>query len=438
MRLFMGFFISCWLSSFAFASIETNLQGTQGIDIQGQQYSLRIVELLHQSAARDQSNITLPQTAELIIENHLLANQAIQEFGEKALLQTDNRVGFPDRYLLEMQYLATAEYLYKNAISATLPKQGVSEFIKQSPACNPEQLTKLLSLGQHQEFQLTDAELTPADQFSVLSFQFPERPIEKITLGSIYRQQNVQGRISLHSGDCQFLKNATNRQLGELYVNYWMETHSGLSEIEIQQLQLALRMRYIKDQYLAKLGIAQDVHDDSDYVVAKSKTIRQSDIVEYYNAHRDQFKRVTKARGRHLRVTNQAAADKIYSELVAGLDFDEAIVRYSQDPDKNLSVPGSVDWVYNTNKTIPWRDTLFLIFPMQQINRPVKAPYSSEWEFILVDKREEEYQAANSEGVRYQVAQILARQKIAKELQVTRQRLYANNLVRVNPALYAK
>lgn len=436
MRLVTGFITILLLTNVAMAAVQQDLKGDEGVLIQGQQYSYKIIQLLHQSALRDQKDITPQKVSDLVIENHLLANEAIQKFGEAKLLQSENRVGFPAQYLLEMQYTATAEYLYKGSIQAQSPKVDISKFIAQPFTCESQQLVKLLSLGQRQEFQLPETELHTADKFKVIQFQFPQKKLASITLGAIYRQQNVQGRIGLHSGDCHFLQSAAERRLGELYISYWMTMHSGLSDAEIQQLKMALRMRYIKDRYLAELGIAPDEHDDSDYVTAKSKTITQDEISRYYKMHRDKFKRVTKARGRHLVVNDQTRADRVYNELNSGLDFNEAIKRYSQSADEKSQQPGTVDWVYNNNKLTPWRDTLFLIMPLKQINRPLKAPTSPEWEIVMVDERVEEYQAADSEGVRYQVSQILARQAIAEEWRNTQTRLYADNLVHVNPMLF--
>lgn len=439
MHLIPGLFIAALLfSTHVSAAVQQDLNGNDGVRILDQKYSLRVVQLLNQSALRDNKNFTLQQTTDLIIDNQLIANEAVHEFGEDALMQSENRVGFPDRYLLQMQYTSTVEYLFKGAMETQSPKVNVNKFITQPFTCESPRLVKLLTLGQRQEFQLPDSELFAADKFKLIGFQFPNTKPESINLGDIYRQQNVQGRIALHNGDCNMLRSATEHRLGELYIDYWMTTQSGLSGAEIQQLKMALRTRYIKDRYLEKLGIAQDAHDDSDYVIAKTKTITQEEISSYYNKHRDQFKRVTKVRGRHLLVNDQALADKIYNELVNGLDFNLAINRYSQAADKTSKTPGAVDWVYNNNKTIPWRDTLFLILPLKQINRPFKAPFSAEWEIVMVDKRVEEYQAADSEGVRYQVSQILARQAIAEEFRNKRKRLYADTLIHVNSVLARK
>ena len=419
------------------AVVQQNLSGNEAILIQNKQYSIRVVQLLHQSASRDNKEYTQQKTMDLIIENQLIADEAIRQFGEEAFLHAEDRVGFSARYMLENQYVTTVQYLFRNAMQSQAPSIDVKKFITKSFACEPDLLKKALFLGQHQEFKLPDAELKAADNYKLLSFQFPSKTLESISLGDIYREQNVQGRIALHNGDCGFLQSTTDHGFMQHYVIYWVETHSGLSVAEIQQIKMALRARYIKDQYLAKLGIAEDAHDDSDYVIARAKKITSNEIYQYYDVHKDQFKRVTKAKGRHLLINTQELADKIYAELLAGLDFNEAIKKYSQADDKNSASPGAVDWVYN-NASVPWRDTLFLILPPNKINPPLKAPFATEWEIIMVDKRVEEYQAKDSEGVRYQVAQILARQKIKEEFSDLQKRLYANTLIRINPLLINK
>lgn len=422
------------LSHHALAGIQKDLNGKEGIQIQQQSYSLKVVQLLQQSASRDQQNINLQQTADLIIENHLIAGEALRQFGEDALLSTENRIGFPDEYLLEIQYTATLEYLFKSAIQAQTPKLDIGNYITQPFQCKNKMLIKSLALGKRQEFQLPDGELAIANQYSLIKFQFPQTPASNITLGDIYRQQNVQGRIALHNGDCNFLQAATQQYLGQLYLQNWVQQNSGLNSNEIEQLKTALRMRYIKDRYLAMLGIAQHAHDDSPYENALAKKITQQEIANYYQQHQDQFKRVTKARGRHIMVKNQALADKIYNELVAGLDFNKAIKKYTQAEDKNSATPGAVGWVYNSAST-GWRDSLFLILPQAQINRPFKAPSGHEWEIIIVDSRIEEFQGAESEGVRYQVSHILARKKIAQEFAIMKKRLRTETSVSVNPVL---
>lgn len=434
MHLFFCVIAMCVLSSPSLAGIQTDLKGDEGIRIQEQRYSVKIVQLLQQSAVRDQKKFNLRQTTELVIENQLIGNEAIRQFGEDELLHAENRVGFPDSYLLEMQYIATAEYLFKKEIQAQSPNLDIGKFITRPFTCEPQTVVKALSLGKRQEFQLPESELTHADALALIEFQFPNATQRKITLGDIYRQQNVQGRITLHNGDCNFLQSATKRRLGELYINDWVQRYSGLSSTDIEQLKTALRMRYAKDRYLALLGIAPDVHDDNHYENTKAKTITQAEIARYYNQHRDEFKRVTKASGRHIVVKDQALADRVYNELMAGLDFAQAIKKYSQSDDKNTATPGAIDWVYNT-PSVSWRDSLFLILPLKQINRPIKAPAADEWEIIMVDKREEEFQGADSEGVRYQVSRILAHQKIAQEFSALQKRLHADTPIHVNPVL---
>ncbi len=393
-------------------------QAQVGVQIGQHAYSVETVELLHRAAQRDNTQWSISNTLSLLIDNQLLADLAVEQFGEATLLQSEARVGFPDREVIAQQFLATTMYLFQSrqqnddsAASYALPVSQPAWW-----ACDRNTLIDRLALGTRQEFRLPDAALEKARNTPVLSATLAATHTVSITLAELYQQQNVQGRMALHNGDCAFLHTVAQSELSRRAWLYWLHHHSGVAPTTLKQLQHAIHTRYVKDQYFARLGIAADAHDDTAYLRDMAKTITAAEIAAYYAEHRDQFMRVTQARGRHIRVADEATADRLYTELANGLDFSLAMQRYSNAQNVDDVGADVIDWVINA-PGVSWRDSLLLILPVNQPNRPLKVPQRDRWELIWVDERQQAPQEADSESVRYQVSAIVARQKVLTQLQ---------------------
>ena len=86
-----------------------------------------------------------------------------------------------------------------------------------------------------------------------------------------------------------------------------------------------------------------------------------------------------------------------------------------------------------------WLEQLAFMQPEGQVSRPFRAPVgpnqAAPWEIVLVERRVEAYQAADSEAVRYAARHALAREKAAAQLQALRERLLREARIEVNGKL---
>lgn len=426
------------LATRAEARIDYTLDGSDALRINQTRYSSETLRTLHKAAQRDTPGMTLADAARLLIDNHLIADIATRQVPAARLLDADDRVGFPATVALEDQYTATGAAVFHRELEASiarLPGKSLESAILERPSWSPARLRAALDLGPRQEFQLDEAGLATAKTMTVLRYRFPGGTEQTLSLADIYRRQNVQGRIALHGGDVAYLTAQARQRLGLLYVDDWLRRESGLSASTLTQIRQALRECALKDRYLAYLGLAADVHDDNDYLKTVAAGIGPAEIRAYYRKHREQFTRVAKARGHHITLGDQASADRVYAELQRGLGFTEAVRRYSIAEDKNASDPGALGWVDNVNNA-PWRDTLLLVLPLNEISRPIKAPGTTpRWEIVKVDERREDYQDENSEGVRYQASRALAEARIARDFHTAKQDAFAHAEIALNRAL---
>ncbi|MBI2380261.1 MAG: peptidyl-prolyl cis-trans isomerase [Gammaproteobacteria bacterium] len=435
------FSLTLILSGTTQAAVDYTLSGEEALRIGDAAYAAETLRLLQRAAIRERPEFSLVDTARLVIDNHLLAGHALGEVPEAELLGADDRVGFPGAVFLEEQLIATVQSLFPAELEAAakaLPEGGLDGLITEHPAWTPARLRERLSLGKRQEFRLEPAELARLEAEPVLVYRFLDSTETPLSLAELYRRQNVQGRIRLHEGDVDFLAQQARARLGGLFVRHWLERRSGLPARVRAELERTLWERHLKDRYLAHIGLQADVHDDNAHLRAVAATIPPAAIRAYYLAHREEFKRVARARGRHIQLTDQAQAERAHAELQAGLDFDAAVRRHSQAEDKDAKTPGALGWVVNDGQALSWRDTLLLVLPVGQVSRPLKAPGQGGWEIVRVDERIDDYQAADSEGVRYLASQILARRAVAERFHHRHASLLAGARLSLNPAVLGR
>lgn len=412
------------------------------LQINDASYSSRVFALLHRLTLREAPDAPPARTARSLIENRLVAEHARATLGEAVLLNQDDHVGFPGEVQLEEQVLATLQALFSAELAAqahTLPATGADGFILQQPRLKPTRLTQLLALQGRQEFGLSPGQQVAAERVTVLAYRFPRQAAQRISLAEIYGRQNVQGRILLHGGDVAFLRQQARRLLGQRYIRHWTEHHAGLRPAELAELEGAIRERNLRERYLRQIGLLADMHNDNPRLRALAAEVSTEEVRAYYQAHQADFRRIDRARGRHIRLTDQATADRVYRELGQGLSFDEAVRRYSSAPDRDTPIAGDLGWVPNDAQAKPWLSSLLLMLPVGKLNPPLPTPAlpgqgEPAWEIVLVDEQVEGFQAPDSEGVRYEAALIIARRKALEAFQATQRQLVAQARIHCNPA----
>lgn len=100
--------------------------------------------------------------------------------------------------------------------------------------------------------------------------------------------------------------------------------------------------------------------------------------------------------------------------------------------DKNTG--GDLGWIVHDTKNPTWLNSLAFVQKVNIPSRPVRTP-AGQWEILLITEKEEGYQPADSESVRYVASQVIARQKMINEYQGIRKSLIKQTDIHISPIL---
>lgn len=379
-----------------------------------------------------------------IIENELIAQHALKNLDEKSLVPV-NRVAFDFDVALEDQYISIMRSQYEEKmlsyISKHLPNGNIASTANKPFTMKRSELKPFTKLKSRGKIGFTEKQIATAKEVMLLSYQFPGESIKNITLYDIYRRQNIQGKDLLNKAEINFLKRNTYQRLGSLFVHYWLKHHSGLDDEELAAVKRFVHNKEIKQLYMVHQGLVSILHaDPSEKYKAEVQAVSQKAIQEYYTKHKEDFKRIDRVRGRHIRTKSQEQSQLAHTELIAGNEFSNVAKKYSIAADKNKDPAGDTGWITRKDRDQMWLQTLLFTQEKGLFSRPFRSPQISSasevyWDIVTVDEVEESYQAPDSEGVRYEVSQILAKKNIAKQFKSVREQLFSNSYIQLNGEL---
>ena len=123
----------------------------------------------------------------------------------------------------------------------------------------------------------------------------------------------------------------------------------------------------------------------------------------------------------HLRLSDQASADRVYAELQQGLAFTEAVRRYSLSDDKNRELPGDLGLIRHDDPALDFLHKAALIQQVNTVSQPMLI--DANFEIIQVRAREDLQLPLSDPSVRFEVNQALAREKLGKQFDARLQAL---------------
>lgn len=110
----------------------------------------------------------------------------------------------------------------------------------------------------------------------------------------------------------------------------------------------------------------------------------EGEVTEYYNDHKEQFKKPESVRASHILVKEEEEANKIIDELNNGLSFEEAAGKYSQCPSKSN---GGDLGEFTRGKMVPEFERVAFKLEVGELSEPVKTQFG--YHLIkVVDKKE--------------------------------------------------
>ncbi|GAA4648764.1 hypothetical protein GCM10023116_10370 [Kistimonas scapharcae] len=401
----------------------------------GEAITTEALEVFYQQAAPDDFRTTRESVLRDLITNRLLAHWREQS----GLAPTDNPVGFSTDVAVADQLNGLIRLYWRKPLENWLSEQagGMDGFVQKTSIPAPDRLADLLRNKGQMSFTATEQQQLLFSQTVLLTYRLPGGKTETITLRDIYDRQNVQGRIQLSRATPAYLAGQVEQLLGHRVVEYWAREHSGLTSADIRSMKRVLIDRRERETVLKSLGLFNVMHSSNPVLRQLADAVTREEVADYYRNQKKQFSRLEAVKAFHLQIDSQKKADDVYSQLIDGLTFQEAVKLYSVANDHGEKELGSLGWIARTEKAPNWLESMAFMQKIGIPSRPVKRPAitgePATWEIILVTEQKKGYYAEDSETVRYLASRQIALEKARTQFAQLKERLRKEVPVRINP-----
>lgn len=402
--------------------------------------SANVIEMFWQSYNHPSRPITPPQAMQRIIDDALLAQYA-RDTLSAATLANSNNVGFANDVKLEDRTTALIRRAHKKLLTEKVESfpQGLESFYQYNTELTEKKLAQIMTLKSALMIEANPTQEKAAKETIVATVNFKlaglETPPQQLTLWDIYHRQNVQGRLAIHKADIAYLKNQIKQRVGALFVLAW--AHKQLPKEDFNAIQQIILNEQHKTRLLESMGLYADIHDDNPALRERAKAVSESKIKQFYQDNQDEFAVVEQVKARHIRVDNQALADDIVTKIKSGLDFGQAIKKYSIADDKNNPVPGSLGWLKRSDKKRGWLHAVAFVQHEGEVSAPFRSPINQGdivYEIILVDKRIDGVLPYSDPTVHYEASRDIALKELKAEFIALQSKLRSQADIHLNKA----
>lgn len=409
--------------------------------VDGAPLSRAFVDVMFRIAAKGDPSVSRAAIVQALIDDRLIAAYARKADPDDHLIE-DNKVAFSPAMQVQQAVVSNLQAGFREPLEAALRREkgGALNGLILSEH-QPTTAEWNAVLGRRQglvaEYTLSETGRAAAGKVVLLRYRFGQAPAATVTLREVYDAQNVQGRMLVHDRNGAFVADQARLLLKHRYIMRWARSGEGLGEADFAVFRRAMEDRLVHTGWMAHLGIAADIHDDPQHLKDLQAAVTAGEISAYYEAHRDDFRRIEKVRARHLRVKEEATAKAIAERLAKGEAFDALVREFSiaADADKG----GELGWIVHGSREHGWLDSLAFLQKPGLPSRPVRLPgregEEPGWEILLVDEQVMGWQPLESESVRYLASQAIARQKAVAEYRAVLDRLRRDADIRLHPDL---
>ncbi|MGH8492707.1 MAG: peptidylprolyl isomerase [Moraxellaceae bacterium] len=409
--------------------------------INGEAIPDKLVNLMQALAQRSDKQASRADVVQALIDDRLLAAHARQQYTVAELLE-DNKVGFKPEVQIEQSLVSWLQAAYGPELEAAVKAEkggSLKSVILSRKEPLPADWNAVFGAKPKMllEYALDAKGRQAAGRIVLLSYRIDRNAPGRISLLDVYDAQNVQGRNQLHARDAGFAMAQAQQLLQWRYVMHWGQTRSSLGRDGYAVMRRAVEDRLLRDGWMSLIGVSSDIHDDNENLKKLAAAATPAEIHEYYEKHRDEFRRIEKVRARHIRLEDEKAANAAYERLQKGEAFTAVAAAVSQAPD--AAQGGDLGWVIHGEKQLSWLESLTFVQKTGVPSRPFRSPArpgeNPVWEILLVDEKVEGWQAEDSPEVRYVAAQDIARKKALQEYRDTTARLRAAADIRLHVGL---
>lgn len=382
--------------------------------IDGQRLPGRSIALLEQVLTRVKFNTDPRQLRRGLVENYLLARELEPQLNEQNRRDLDASVEIEAGNLLEQYFGRLAE-------------EDLSPYLRQPRPLSAERLRQVLAPASRvlvvDSLQLDPTQAREAAATELIRWQFPGEAEQRLDLLDLYQGDNVQGRVELQQGNLGYLARQVQARIQRDRLWYRLG-QEGFSAEERQGLRTLVRDRLVRQRYLHQVGLYSDFHHESDNLRARAARVSDADAEAYYQRNLANYRNVAQVQAAHLRVGDQASADRLYAELQQGLDFDEAVRRHSLADDKAHTPPGDLGLIRADDPKLDLLHKTALIQKANTLSQPMLI--DGAFEILRVRSREDRQLPLADPSVRYEVNQAVAREQLAAEFEARIRQLLAD------------
>ncbi|WP_134437924.1 peptidylprolyl isomerase, partial [Pseudomonas aeruginosa] len=197
----------------------------------------------------------------------------------------------------------------------------------------------------------------------------------------------------------------------------------GFGPAERQGVRTLVRDKLVRHRYLHQIGLYSDFHHESDALRELAGKVSDKDAEAYYRRNLERYRNVAQVQAAHIRLADQASADKVYAELRNGLAFDEAVRRYSLADDRDRDPPGDLGLIRPQDGRLDLLRKTALIQKADTVSQPMRI--DGAFEIVRVRSREDRQLPLDDRSVRFEVNQAVAREQLAAQFETRLRNLLA-------------
>ncbi|MBP8171376.1 MAG: peptidyl-prolyl cis-trans isomerase [Pseudomonas sp.] len=371
------------------------------------------IGLLEQALTRIKFNTDKATLRQGLVENHLLARAVEAELSQANRQDLDALVEAEAANLIEQVYGAKLQH-------------DIVPFLREPQALSSARLRKVLAPKTQgvvlNSLWLSETQQAAAAQVELISWQFPGQPRQRLDLLSVYQGTSVQGQVELQQGNLSFMAQLVREQAQRDYLWYQLG-QQGFSAAEQQGVRQLVRDKLVRHKYLHQIGLYSDFHHETESLKQLARQVSDAQADAYYQRHLAEYRNVAQVQAAHIRLADQATADRVYAELQQGLDFTQAVQRYSLSADKQQPLPGDLGLIRHDDGQLDFLRKTALIQKADTVSQPMLI--DGAFEILQVRSREDRQLPLSDPSVRYEVNQAVAREQLARQFEARLQALVA-------------
>ena len=371
------------------------------------------IGLLEQALTRIKFNTDKATLRQGLVENHLLARAVEAELSQANRQDLDA--------LVEAEAANLIEQVYGHKL-----QHDIVPFLRKPQALSSARLREVLAPKTQgvvlNSLWLSETQQAAAAQVELISWQFPGQPRQRLDLLSVYQGTSVQGQVELQQGNLSFMAQLVREQAQRDYLWYQLG-QQGFSAAEQQGVRQLVRDKLVRHKYLHQIGLYSDFHHETESLKQLARQVSDAQADAYYQRHLAEYRNVAQVQAAHIRLADQATADRVYAELQQGLDFTQAVQRYSLSADKQQPLPGDLGLIRHDDGQLDFLRKTALIQKADTVSQPMLI--DGAFEILQVRSREDRQLPLSDPSVRYEVNQGVAREQLARQFEARLQALVA-------------